>query len=164
MSDTTDTITRPADPDLARLDAIAKLMDNQFFIPGTNFRFGLDGIVGLIPYAGDMVGFLVSGLLFRTMMKHGAGPLLMLRMMGNMALDAVVGIVPVFGDLFDFGFKANRRNVDLLRKYYASGKPRPSAKISIFLLGVLFFILFAGMLWGIWKLGALLATWVWSHI
>lgn len=162
MSDTTEQNPRPTDPDLARLEAMAKLLDNQFFIPGTNIRFGLDGIIGLIPYAGDMVGFLVSGVLFRTMMKHGAGPLLMIQMMGNIVLDAVVGIVPFFGDLFDFGFKANRRNVDLLRRYYASGKPKPSAKTSIFLLGVLFFILFIALLWGIWKLGALLAAWVWG--
>lgn len=161
MNETTNT-TAPADPDLTRLDAVAKLLDNQFVIPGTNLRFGLDGIVGLIPYAGDMAGFLVSGLLFRTMMKRGAGPLLMLQMMGNIVLDAAVGIVPFVGDLFDFGFKANRRNVNLLREYYAAGKARPNAKTSLFLLGLLFFALFVVMLWGIWKLGAMLTAWVWG--
>ncbi len=147
---------------LERLDMLAKLLDNQFAIPGTNFRFGLDAIIGLIPYVGDMAGFVVSGLLFRTMMKHGAGPLLMLRMMGNVLLDTVVGIVPIVGDLFDFGFKANRRNVDLLRQYYASGQRRPSAKGSLLVLGILFFILFAALIWGIWKLAALLVAWVWG--
>ncbi len=161
MSETTPA-TAPVDPDLTRLDAVAKLLDNQFVIPGTNLRFGLDGIIGLIPYAGDMAGFLVSGLLFRTMMKRGAGPLLMLQMMGNIVLDAAVGIVPFIGDLFDFGFKANRRNVNLLREYYADGKVRPNAKTSLFLLGLLFFALFIVMLWGIWKLGAMLTAWVWS--
>jgi len=150
------------DADLARLDAMAKLLDNQFVIPGTNIRFGLDGLVGLIPYVGDMAGFVVSGILFRTMMKRGAGPLLMLRMMGNIVLDALVGIVPIFGDLFDFGFKANRRNVNLLREYYASGEQRPSAKGSVIFLGILFFILFIGLIWGIWKVAALLAGWVWG--
>jgi hypothetical protein len=53
------------------------------------------------------------------MLKRGAGPLILIRMMGNFMLDAIVGIIPFFGDLFDFGFKANRRNVDLLRRYYA---------------------------------------------
>ena len=150
------------DPDLARLDALAKLLDNQFRVPGTSLRFGLDGIIGLIPYMGDMAGLVVSGFLLRTMIRKGAGPLLMLRMMGNFMLDALVGIIPVAGDLFDFGFKANRRNVDLLKKYYADGRAKPSAKGSMALLGLLFFTLFAGMLWAIWKATAFLATWVWG--
>ena len=150
------------DPDLARLDALAKLLDNQFRVPGTSLRFGLDGIIGLIPYMGDMAGLVVSGFLLRTMIRKGAGPLLMLRMMGNFMLDALVGIIPVAGDLFDFGFKANRRNVDLLKKYYADGRAKPSAKGSMALLGLLFFALFAAMLWAIWKATAFLATWVWG--
>lgn len=162
MSTSSENTTLPNDPDMARLDALAKLLDNQFAIPGTNFRFGLDGIIGLIPYVGDMAGFIVSGFLFRTMMKHGAGPLLMLRMMGNILLDTIVGIVPLLGDLFDFGYKANRRNVDLLRDYYASGQHRPNAKGSLLILGILFFILFAALIWGIWKLAAWLAAWVWG--
>lgn len=150
------------DPDLARLDALAKLLDNQFRIPGTNFRFGLDGIVGLVPYVGDVAGFVVSGFLLRTMLRRGAGPVLMLRMTGNFALDAVVGVIPLAGDLFDFGFKANRRNVELLKKYYADGHARPNAARSFALLGFLFFVLFALMIWGIWKLAAWLVAWAWG--
>ncbi len=152
----------PTHPDLVRLEVIASWLDNRFRIPGTNIRFGLDGIIGLVPYAGDMAGFVISGFLLRIMLRHGAGPLLMLRMMGNFAFDAVIGIVPVAGDLLDFGFKANRRNVDLLKKYYADGKRRPSAKSSIALLGMLFFAVFIAMIWGIWKLAALLMAWVWG--
>ena len=150
------------DPDLARLDALATLLDNRFYIPGTNIRFGLDGIIGLVPYVGDMAGFVISGFLMRTMIQRGAGPLLMLRMMGNFAIDAIIGIIPVAGDLFDFGFKANRRNVDLLKKYYADGRAKPSAKRSVALLGILFFLLFALLVWLIWKLSALLVAWVWG--
>ncbi|HMX39951.1 MAG TPA: DUF4112 domain-containing protein, partial [Saprospiraceae bacterium] len=62
----------PHDPDLAKLDTLAKLLDNQFRLPGTEFRFGLDGLIGLIPYVGDMAGFLVSGVLMRTMWRKGA--------------------------------------------------------------------------------------------
>lgn len=149
-------------PDLARLDMLAKLLDNQFRIPGTNIRFGLDGLIGLVPYVGDMAGFIVSGILMRIMIRKGAGPLLMLRMMGNFMLDAVVGIIPLFGDLFDFGFKANRRNVDLLKKYYADGGTKPNAKWSLALLGFVFLALFAALIWGIWKLAALLTAWVWG--
>lgn len=159
---TSTTNTTPTDPDLARLETMAKLLDNQFAIPGTNIRFGIDAIIGLIPYFGDMAGFVVSGVLFRTMLKHGAGPLLMLRMMGNVLIDTVVGVVPIVGDLFDFGYKANRRNVDLLRKYYASGAHRPSAKGSLIFLGIVFFILFAALIWAVWKLAAMLLAWVWG--
>lgn len=152
----------PLDPDMARLDKLAKLLDNQFGVPGTRFRFGLDGVIGLVPYLGDIAGFAVSGILMRTMVKKGAGPLLMLRMMWNFVLDAVIGIVPVIGDLFDFGYKANRRNVDLLKSYYADGKAKPNAKGSMAFLGLLFFLLLGVLIWAIWKFAALLITWVWG--
>jgi len=150
------------DPTLARLDALAKILDDQFRIPGTNIRFGLDGIIGLVPYLGDMAGFVVSGILLRMMIQRGAGPLLMLRMMGNFVFDAVMGLIPIAGDLFDFGYKANRRNVNLLKQYYTDGKAKPSAKWSMALLGALFFALFAALIWGIWKVSAALVTWVWD--
>ncbi len=155
-------LTAAADRDMARLDALATLLDSQFRIPGTNMRFGLDGIIGLIPYIGDMAGFILSGLLMRLMLRRGAGPILMLRMLGNFVLDALIGIIPIVGDLFDFGFKANHRNVNLLKKYYAEDKPRPSAKWSLTLLGIIFFILFVGMIWAIWKLAAFVIGSVWT--
>jgi Domain of unknown function (DUF4112) len=124
--------------DLKQLDVLANLLDNQFRIPGTNYRFGLDGIIGLIPYVGDIAGLLVSGILFRMMLKRGAGPIIMLRMMGNVVLDTIIGIVPLIGDLFDFGFKANRRNVALLRRYYADGNSKPNATYSALFLVLLF--------------------------
>lgn len=152
----------PVDPELARLDKLAKVLDNQFGIPGTNMRFGLDGLIGLVPYLGDVAGFAVSGILLRTMVKKGAGPLLMLRMMWNFVLDAVIGIVPVVGDLFDFGYKANRRNVDLLKAYYADGRAKPSAKGSMAFLALVFFLLLAALIWAIWKFAAMLVAWVWG--
>ena len=150
------------DPELARLEALSKLMDNQFRIPGTNLRFGLDGIIGMVPYMGDMAGFVVSGVLMRTMVKKGAGPWLMLRMLFNYILDAVVGIVPLLGDLFDFGFKANRRNVDMLKKYYADGTIKPNATRSVAFLGLLFFALFIVLIWLVWKLAAWVLAWTWT--
>lgn len=150
------------DPELARLEALSKLMDNQFRIPGTNLRFGLDGIIGMVPYMGDMAGFVVSGVLMRTMVKKGAGPWLMLRILFNYILDAVVGIVPLLGDLFDFGFKANRRNVDMLKKYYADGTIKPNATRSVAFLGLLFFALFIVLIWLVWKLAAWVLAWTWT--
>ena len=92
------------------------LLDSRFRIPGTNIRFGLDALLGLVPVAGDVVTLALSGYLFVLMARHGGGPLLLLRMAGNVALDALVGAIPLVGDLFDIGFKANVRNLDLLKK------------------------------------------------
>ena len=133
--------------DLARLDTLASLLDNRFRVPGTNVRFGLDGLIGLVHYLGDIAGFAVSGVLFSVMLKRGAGPLILLRMMGNFMLDAIVGTIPLLGDLFDFGFKANRRNVDLLKKYYAEDSPKPSVRGAVMFLIFLFFVFLAGLVW-----------------
>lgn len=122
----------------------------------------MDGIIGLVPYVGDIAGFVVSGFLMRTIVKKGAGPGLILRMMGNFLLDAVVGVIPFLGDLFDFGFKANRRNVDLLKNYYADGKAKPNVKRSLAFLGLLFLLMFAALIWAVWKFAALLVQWIWG--
>jgi hypothetical protein len=159
MADTQNTQqTPPQDPDMVRLNALANLLDNQFRIPGTSFRFGLDSIIGLVPYVGDMAGLIVSGFLFRIMLKRGAGPILMLRMLFNVILDALVGTVPFIGDLFDFGYKANRRNVDLLQKYYADGNKKPNAKYSVGFLMLIFFAVFIGIIW----LVAKAVGWIWT--
>jgi hypothetical protein len=147
------------DPELARLDALAKLMDNQFRIPGTQWRFGLDGIIGLVPYVGDVAGFVISGFLMRIMIKKGAGPWLMLRMLFNFLLDAFVGLVPFLGDLFDFAFKANRRNINLLKQYYADGKAKPRASRSAAFLLFLFFASFIALIWALWKAITMLLMW-----
>ena len=136
----------PTDPDLIWLERLATLMDNQFRIPGTSLRFGLDSLLGFVPYVGDLSGFVVSTILMRTMVKKGAGLGLMFKMFGNVVLDSLVGLVPILGDFFDIGFKANRRNVELLKKYYASGKPRPSAKWAMAILAVLFLAFFVGLI------------------
>lgn len=164
MTETSTENSFQQDPELARLEALSKLMDNQFRIPGTNLRFGLDGIIGLIPYMGDMAGFVASGFLMRIMVKKGASPILMLRMLFNYILDAVIGIIPLVGDLFDFGFKANRRNVALLKKYYADGKAKPNATRSMAFLGILFFALFIVLIWLVWKLAALVLGWAWTAL
>ena len=140
------------DKDLQRLDKIATLLDNQFRIPGTSVRFGLDAIIGLIPYVGDVAGLIVSSYLFMLMIKRGAGPIIMLRMLGNTLLDAAVGSFPVLGDIFDFGFKANRRNVELLKRYYAEPTERPSAVWSLLLLGIVFLAILGAIIWGITKM------------
>lgn len=102
---------------LARLDALAKLLDVAFILPGTNIRYGIDGIIGLIPVIGDLITTAISLWLVREARALGAPWHVTARMLGNVALDGVVGMVPLAGDAFDVMFRANVRNVRLLRRW-----------------------------------------------
>jgi Domain of unknown function (DUF4112) len=83
---------------VARLEALARLMDGAFVIPGTNIRMGLDGIFGLVPVAGDVIAGLVSTYLIWEARQLGAPKWLIARMLANTLLDTVIGSVPVVGD------------------------------------------------------------------
>ena len=102
---------------LARLDAVAKLLDIAFILPGTNIRYGIDGIIGLIPVVGDIIATALSLWLVREARALGAPWYVTARMLGNVAVQGVVGAVPVAGDAFDVLFRANMRNVRLLRRW-----------------------------------------------
>ena len=102
---------------LARLEAIAKLLDVAFVLPGTNIRYGIDGLIGLIPIVGDIITTAISLWLVREARALGAPWHITARMLANVAVDGVVGIVPVVGDAFDVMFRANIRNVRLLRRW-----------------------------------------------
>ena len=102
---------------LARLDAIAKLLDIAFILPGTNIRYGIDGIIGLIPVVGDIVATALSLWLVREARALGAPWYVTARMLGNVAFQGVVGVVPVAGDAIDVLFRANMRNARLLRRW-----------------------------------------------
>jgi uncharacterized protein DUF4112 len=102
---------------LARLDALARLMDGAVTIPGTSIRMGLDGLIGLVPVAGDLVSGLVSSYLIWEARQLGASRWVIGRMMANAALDTLVGAVPVVGDAFDVLFRVNMKNMALLRRH-----------------------------------------------
>jgi hypothetical protein len=102
---------------LERLEFLAALLDTAILIPGTNVRFGLDAIVGLVPGIGDAVTTAVSAWIVYEAHQLGAPKHLVARMIGNITLDALVGAVPVAGDVFDVMWRANRRNVRLLREH-----------------------------------------------
>jgi hypothetical protein len=104
---------------LAQLEWIADLLDSRFVIPGTNVRFGLDGVIGLVPIAGDIISALISFYLISRASELGLSPWVKTRMIWNVALDTVVGAVPVLGDMFDVSFKSNRRNIALAKRYLA---------------------------------------------
>jgi hypothetical protein len=104
---------------IARIDALATLLDTAFVVPGTNIRFGLDALIGLVPGIGDAITTLMSLYIVREARALGAPRWLIARMLANVALDGVVGVVPLVGDLFDVAWRANRRNMTLLQKYLA---------------------------------------------
>ena len=100
---------------IARIDALASLLDTAVLIPGTNIRFGLDALIGLVPGIGDVVTTFLSLYIVKEARALGAPRHVILRMLGNVALDSVVGAVPVAGDVFDVMWRGNRRNMALLR-------------------------------------------------
>ena len=102
---------------LARLDAVARLLDVAFIVPGTNIRYGIDGLIGLIPVVGDLIATALSLWLVREARAIGAPWHVTARMLGNVAVQGVVGMVPVAGDAFDVLFRANMRNARLLRRW-----------------------------------------------
>jgi len=102
---------------LARLDAIARLLDVAFIVPGTKIRYGIDGLIGLIPVVGDIITTAISLWLVREARALGAPWYITARMLGNVAVDGVVGLVPVAGDAFDVMFRANVRNVRMLKRW-----------------------------------------------
>jgi Domain of unknown function (DUF4112) len=112
-------ISRPLSRDdrIARIDALAAMMDTAVLVPGTNFRFGLDALIGLVPGIGDVVTTLISLYIIKEARALGAPRLLIGRMLANVALDGVVGAVPLVGDAFDVVWRANRRNMRLLRRH-----------------------------------------------
>ena len=103
----------------SNLNQLAHLLDDCFVIPGTRIRFGIDGLIGLVPFAGDVLAGLLSSLIVIAAWFRGAPPILLARMVANLALDVLIGVVPLFGDAFDIAWKANRRNYELLSRHLA---------------------------------------------
>ena len=102
---------------LARLRKLAWLLDAQFGLPGTRFRFGVNSLFGLAPVAGDVALGLVSLYLVYEARALGAPPALLARMLANIGIEVIGGAVPIVGDLFDMAFKANLRNLALLETW-----------------------------------------------
>jgi hypothetical protein len=105
---------------LRRLERLATLLDSALVIPGTRFRFGIDALLGLFPGGGDVVGAALSGYIVYESWRAGVRGPGLARMIANVAADTVLGSVPVAGDLFDAYWKANLRNIDILRAHLAS--------------------------------------------
>jgi hypothetical protein len=98
------------------LDQLSRWMDGLFRIPGVGWRFGLDALVGLIPGVGDTATSLVSFYILAAGVRYRVPKVTLLRMGLNIGIDYVFGSVPVVGDIFDFAWKSNQKNVELLRE------------------------------------------------
>ena len=92
-------------------------MDTAFVVPGTGIRFGFDGLIGLVPGIGDAVTTALSLYIVHEAWQLGAPKHLIGRMLANVALDGAIGAVPVAGDVFDVMWRANKRNVRILREW-----------------------------------------------
>jgi hypothetical protein len=102
---------------IARIDALATLLDTALVIPGTGIRFGLDALIGFFPVLGDTITTALSLFIVHEAYQLGAPGHVIARMLGNVALDGVLGAVPLVGDVFDVLWRANRRNVRLLLEW-----------------------------------------------
>ena len=149
MAETTNEIVNAAVPNtkqIRELEWIEKLthyMDNLVRVPGTKFRFGVDPLLGIIPFGGEIVTFIISAIILLALVRHGTSGKLVVLMLSNLAIDSLVGAIPFLGDIFDFAFKANKRNVNLLKQYHHEGKHTGSGlKIILGVLAVLLIIIF----------------------
>jgi hypothetical protein len=120
------------DPRLADVEALARWMDYAFELPG-GFRFGLAGIVGLIPGIGDVIDALISLYIVNRALQLRIPRVAVARMLVNIGIEALAGTVPFIGDLFDIAFKANRRNYQLLKNHLSQPR-RQSTYDWIFLI------------------------------
>lgn len=104
---------------LARMELLARLLDGAFLIPGTNQRVGFDALIGLIPVVGDAISAALSSYIVWEARQLGLPRWKIARMIGNIAIDTAIGAVPLAGDVFDVFFRANRRNMQIVRDHLA---------------------------------------------
>lgn len=140
-----------------RLGRFAWLLDNSILIPGTNFRVGIDSLIGLIPGFGDAVGALLSSYILAEAARLGMPKATLIRMGLNVALETIVGMIPIAGDIFDMAWKANQRNVRLLDAYLDN--PRKTATTSRLLVFGLVVLLIA-LIVGLVILGIIIVRWL----
>ncbi|QYO67140.1 DUF4112 domain-containing protein [Leptolyngbya sp. 7M] len=117
------------------LDSLAHYLDGLFRIPGTTWRFGLDSLIGLVPNVGDTLTSFASFYILLAGVRYGVPKITLLRMGFNIGLDYLVGMIPFLGDAFDFVWKSNKQNMDLIRTR-ATGKVGTTTDY-LFVLGII---------------------------
>ncbi len=146
-----------SDSKIVKLNRLAILLDSQFRVPFTQFRIGLDGLIGLVPIYGDFVSFLISLSIVVTIARMGVPAPILLRICFNSLMDFLVGLIPFFGDFADIFFKSNLKNVKLAQKYFE--QPKKVSTQSWILVGgitlsilVLFVATVGTLFWLVFKL------------
>jgi hypothetical protein len=142
------------------LDDLSFYLDGLFRVPGTGWRFGLDALIGLVPNVGDTLTSFASFYILLAGVRYGVPKITLLRMAFNIGLDYVVGIVPFVGDAFDFVWKANKQNMDLIRTRAAGkGKGKTSDYVFVFgLIGLLIAVLVGSIFASVFILWWLLSS------
>ena len=139
------------------LETLSSYLDGFFLVPGTDWRFGFDALIGLIPNVGDSLTSLASFYILVAGVRYGVPKITLLRMAFNIGLDYLVGSIPFLGDAFDFFWKANSRNMDLIRTRAAGhGKGKTSDYIFVLVL----VLLLIGILVGSILISAFILYWV----
>lgn len=137
------------------LETLSKYLDGLFRVPGTGWRFGLDALIGLVPNVGDTLTSLMSFYILIAGVRYGVPKITLLRMAFNIGLDYLVGTIPFVGDAFDFFWKANKQNMDLIRER-ATGKNVATTGDYIFvfaIIGVLIALLIGSILVSVFLIG-----------
>ena len=124
-------------PDLVALRKFAYYMDEAFTIPGTPIKVGLDALLGLIPWVGDIIGGVMSTWIVIGALRHRVPPRIIGRMVLNIVIDLVFGAVPVAGDVFDFMFEENMKNMRLLEAHRDRRRPPRSGRQIALILGAI---------------------------
>jgi hypothetical protein len=136
---------------IGRIRTVAKLLDTVVRIPGTNIRFGLDSVLGLVPGLGDAAGAIFSGYLVLVASRLGLPRHVIGRMVANVAVDSIVGGIPVLGDLFDVFWKSNMRNLELIETHTGAnartGESTPITKPVLIGALLVLLLLVAGGIW-----------------
>jgi hypothetical protein len=122
------------------LETLSTYLDGLFRVPGTGWRFGLDSLIGLIPNVGDTLTSVASFYILIAGVRYGVPKITLLRMAFNIGLDYLVGTIPFIGDAFDFVWKSNKQNMDLIRER-ATGKNVGTTADYIFVFGVILLLI-----------------------
>lgn len=139
-------------PSIQWVERLAQWMDSRFLIPGTNIRFGVDPLLSLFPVAGDLITFLISCALIYTMRNHGASRKVVIKMLLNSTMDAIIGAIPLVGTIFDVFYRANTRNVELLKEHYLEGKHQGQGNGILIVIAIVLFLVVAAAFYGVYKL------------
>ena len=116
-----------------RLKRLAWLLDSSIPIPGTRLSIGIDALIGLVPFLGDVAGVLLSSSILVEAARIGVSRSVLARMALNIAVEGIAGLVPLAGDVFDAAWKANQRNVRLLDQWL--DQPQRAERSSFLLVG-----------------------------